>query len=155
VTPSRFTEGQIFGVLREPEAGAEAADVCRKHGTSCATFWKYRGLDVSDAKRLKALEDGNAKLKRVLAEAILGNAMLKDITAATYGPRERRTARKIDSMSRACAPPGTRSLIVGTENGRRDANCCSGGKQAHEKISTAHARTSTKLDEQIETNALR
>jgi hypothetical protein len=77
------------------------------------------------------------------------------ITAATYGPRERRTARKIDSMSRACAPPGTRSLIVGTENGRRDANCCSGGKQAHEKISTAHARTSTKLDEQIETNALR
>jgi len=74
--PSRFTEEQIIGILREQEKGAKTADVCRKHGVSSATFYKwkakYGGLEVSDAKRLKALEDENAKLKRLLAEAMLG-----------------------------------------------------------------------------------
>ena len=83
--PSRFMGEQIIGVLREQEAGAKTADVCRKYGISSATFYKwkakYGGLEVSDAKRLKALEDENAKLKKLLAEAELDKAMLKEIAA--------------------------------------------------------------------------
>jgi putative transposase len=80
---SRFTEEQIIGILREQEAGVPVADLCRKHGLSSPTFckWKakYGGLDVSEARRLKALEDENAKLKRMLADAMLDNVALKDL----------------------------------------------------------------------------
>ena len=79
----RFTEEQITGLLREQEAGAKAADLCRKYGMSEATLYnwkaKYGGLDVSEAKRLKALEDENAKLKRLLADAMLDAAALKQL----------------------------------------------------------------------------
>ena len=85
---SRFSEGQIIGVLKEHEAGAKTADLCRKHGISEATFynWKSRfgGLDVSEARRLRALEGENAKLKKLLAEAMLDNAMLKDLNSKKW-----------------------------------------------------------------------
>ena len=80
---SRFTEEQIIGILREQETGAKTADVCRKHGVSDASVYKWKakfgGMDVSDAKRLRALEDENAKLKRMLADAMLDNVALKDL----------------------------------------------------------------------------
>src|ERR687891_1972486 len=79
---SRHTEEQIIAILREQEAGAKTADVCRKHGISDATFYKWKakfgGMEVSDARRLKVLEGENAKLKKLLAEAMLDNAMLKE-----------------------------------------------------------------------------
>ena len=80
---SRFTEGQVIGILREQEAGAAVTDLCRKHGLGSPTFYKwkakYGGMDVSEARRLKALEDGNGKLKRMLADAMLDNVALKDL----------------------------------------------------------------------------
>jgi len=80
---SRFTEEQIIGILKEHEAGIPVSDLCRKHGVSDASIYKgkarFGGIDVSEAKRLKALEDENAKLKRMLADAMLDNVALKDL----------------------------------------------------------------------------
>src|SRR5215469_4745987 len=78
---SRYTEEQIIGILKEQEAGTPVAELCRKHGMSDATFYtwksKYGGLEISEAKRLRALEAENAKLKRLLADAMLDNAALR------------------------------------------------------------------------------
>ena len=85
---SRFTEEQIIAILREQEAGAKTVDVCRRHGISDATFYnwkaKFGGMDPSEAKRLKALEDENAKLKRLLADAMLDNSALKDLLSKKW-----------------------------------------------------------------------
>ena len=85
---SRFTEEQIIRILREQEAGSKTADVCRKHGVSSATFYKwkaaYGGMDVSQARKLKVLEDENARLKRLLADAMLDNAVLKEVASKNW-----------------------------------------------------------------------
>jgi putative transposase len=85
---SKFSEEQVIAILREQEAGTKTADVCRKHGISSATFYawkaKYGGMQVSDARRLKALEAENAKLKRLYAEAMLDNAGLKDLLSSKW-----------------------------------------------------------------------
>jgi putative transposase len=79
----RFSEEQIIGILKEADAGSVVLDLCRKHGMSSATFYawksKYGGLELSEVKRLRALEDENANLKRLLADAMLDNAGLKDL----------------------------------------------------------------------------
>ena len=83
-----FTDEQIIGMLREHEAGLKTSEVCRKYGISDAAFYKYKakfgGMGVSDAKRLRALEDENAKLKRLLADTMLDNAVLKDLAAKNF-----------------------------------------------------------------------
>ena len=84
----RFTEEQIVGILKEHEAGVPVTELCRKHGVSDASIYKwkakYGGLEVSDAKRLKTLEDENSKLKKLLAEAMLDIAILKDVAARKW-----------------------------------------------------------------------
>ena len=98
---SRFTEEQIIGVLREHEAGLKTTEVCRKHGISEPTFYtwkaKFGGMSVPDARRLKQLEEENARLKKLLAEAMLDNAVLKDITARKWD------ARRAQSCGDRCA----------------------------------------------------
>ena len=85
---SRFSEEQIIAILREQEQGLATAEACRRHGISSATFFKWKakfgGMDVSDARRLKVLEDENAKLKKLLAEAMLDVAMLKDLNGKKF-----------------------------------------------------------------------
>lgn len=85
---ARFTEEQIIAVLKEHEAGSKTADLARKHGISEATFynWKarYGGMDVSEARRLKALEDENAKLKKLLAEQMLDAATLRELLSKKW-----------------------------------------------------------------------
>ena len=85
---SRFTEEQIIAILKEHEAGMPKAEVCRKHNISPASLYKYKaklgGMEVLDARRLKALEDENAKLKKLLAEAMLDNAMLRDVASKKW-----------------------------------------------------------------------
>ena len=85
---SRFSDEQIIAILKEQEAGISTAEVCRRHGISQAAFYgwksKYGGLEVSEAKRLKALEDENRKLKKLLAEQVLDNATLKEMLTKNF-----------------------------------------------------------------------
>ena len=85
---SRFSEEQIIGILKQSEAGARTSDLCRQHAISTATFYswrgKYGGLEVSEAKRLKQLEEENAKLKRIVADQALDITMLKDLAGKKW-----------------------------------------------------------------------
>ena len=85
---ARFTEEQIIGILRENEAGSKAGDLARKHGVSEATLYnwkaKYGGMDVSDARRLKALEDENTKLKKLLADQMLEASALRELLSKKW-----------------------------------------------------------------------
>ena len=85
---SKFTAEQIIGILREQDAGSKTADLCRRHGISSATFYawkaKFGGMEVSGAKWLKALEEENARLKRLLAESLLDQAALKDLLSRKW-----------------------------------------------------------------------
>jgi putative transposase len=85
---SRFSDEAIIGILKEHQAGRSAAELCRKHGISDATFYKWRsrfgGMEVSDAKRLRALEDENAKLKRLLADAMLDVSTLREMLGKNF-----------------------------------------------------------------------
>jgi putative transposase len=88
VKRKQFSEEPIIGILKEAEAGAVVTELCRKHGMSSATYYawkaKYGGLEVSEARRLKALEDENSRLKRLLADAMLDNAGLKDLLSKKW-----------------------------------------------------------------------
>jgi putative transposase len=85
---ARFTEEQIIGILKEHDAGAKVEDLCRRHGISGATFYKWKaqfgGMEASDAKRLRALEDENRRLKKLLAEQMLDNAALKVLVGKNF-----------------------------------------------------------------------
>jgi len=84
----RFSEEQIIGFLKEADAGLPVVELCRKHGFSDASYYKWKakfgGMDVSDAKRLRAREEENNKLKRLLADALLDNAALKDVVSRKW-----------------------------------------------------------------------
>jgi putative transposase len=85
---ARFTEEQIIGILKEHDAGAKVEDLCRRYGISGATFYKWKakfgGMEASDAKRLRALEDENRRLKKLLAEQMLDNSALKDLVGKNF-----------------------------------------------------------------------
>jgi putative transposase len=85
---SRFTEEQIISILKEQEAGAKTQDLCRRHRISGTTFFKWKakfgGLEATDAKRLRSLEDENRRLKKLLAEQLLDNAALKDLVGKNF-----------------------------------------------------------------------
>jgi putative transposase len=115
---SRFTEDQIIGILKEHEAGNSAADLCRKHGVSDATVYKwkakYGGMEVSEAVRLKGLEDENARLKRLLADAMLDNTALKDLLEKNGDARRKAASGRASGVrprdERTAGVPGDRLL---------------------------------------------
>ncbi|QXF12470.1 IS3 family transposase [Sphingopyxis terrae] len=128
---SRFSEEQIIAILKEQEAGMATADVCRRHGISSATFYKWKskfgGLEVSEARRLRSLEEENARLKKLLAEAMLDNAVLKDLAfkkMVTPGAKREAVAHAREhhglSERRACNLVGVSRRVIRYRSSRPD-----------------------------------
>jgi putative transposase len=128
---SRFNEEQIIAILKEQEAGMATAEVCRRHGISSATFYKWKskfgGLEVSEARRLRSLEEENSRLKKLLAEAMLDNAVLKDLASkkmVTPGAKREAVAHSREhhgvSERRACALVGVSRTVIRYEPTRPD-----------------------------------
>ena len=118
---SRFSEEQIIGILKEHQAGLSAAELCRKHGISDATFYKWRsrfgGMEVSDAKRLRALEDENGKLKRLLADAMLDVSTLREMLGKTSDARFEEGRRELGDQGEGLLPaPRLRAGRHGAED---------------------------------------
>ncbi|WP_407117037.1 IS3 family transposase [Bradyrhizobium sp. LMG 9283] len=128
---SRFSEEQIIGILKEHEAGVSVADLCRKHGVSDASIYKWKakfgGMEVSEAKRLKTLEDENTRLKRLLADAMLDNAALKDLPGKEMvmpAAKRKAVAHLVDvygmSERRACKAIGCCRMTIRYKATRAD-----------------------------------
>ncbi|MBL4896935.1 MAG: IS3 family transposase [Erythrobacter sp.] len=128
---SRFSEEQIIAVLKEQEAGMPTAEVCRRHGISSATFYKWKskfgGLEVSDARRLRTLEQENSRLKKLLTEAMLDNVVLKDLAfkkMVTPGAKREAVAHAREqhglSERRACSLVGVSRRVIRYEPTRPD-----------------------------------
>ena len=135
---TRYSEEQIIGILQEHEAGAKCADLCRKHGMSEGTFYawkaKYSGMTVSEAKRLKALEDENAKLKKLLAEQMLDMAAMKEllqkkmVTPAVKREAVAHLKAHLGLSERACLTlPGRIARWCATSRSARPTRPCAGG----------------------------
>ena len=111
----RFSDEQIIAILKEHQAGISAADLCRKHGISDATFYTWRkkfgGMEVSEAKRLKALEAENARLKKLLAEQTLENAILKEVASGNFSARPH---RRLDRRFNHCCSSSNRTATPWT-----------------------------------------
>jgi len=136
---SRFTEEQIIGILKEHDAGAKAEELCRRHGISGTTFHKWKakfgGLEVSEARRLRALEDENRRLKKLLAEQMLDNAALKDLVGKNFR-RLGRVMRQFTTLLsvtdcrsdalRGCSGSTGRRCVTARSARMtlRNANCC-------------------------------
>ena len=131
---SRFNEEQIIAILKEQEAGMATAEVCRRHGISSATFYKWKskfgGLDVSEARRLRLLEEENSRLKKLLAEAMLDNAVLTRRAASpTIWHQKNGNARRQAGSRRPCP---------GASRGERASGVCTGWHERQGDLSRAH-----------------
>ena len=126
---ARLTEEQIIGILQEHEAGAKCADLCRKHGVSEGTFYawkaKYSGMTVSEAKRLKALEDENAKLKKLLAEQMLDMAAMRELLQKNGDARrEARGCRASEGPAWVVGAAGVSDCPGGSDDGPLSVAAC-------------------------------
>jgi putative transposase len=144
---SRFSEEHVIQILKAAEAGQKVADLVRKHGISEHTFYrwraKYGGMDVSDAKKLRALEDENRRLKHLVADLTLDNQMLKHVVAKMYGPPPTASMSATDgsdSLRKCIRPLGGASLAPGHDGNPR-ASVLTNGSVWSDRFFASGSRT--------------